>query len=193
MILSMYKEIGDTLKTLRKNKGITQKEMAELLNIPYSTYSNYENNNRFPNDNILSEISSILDINTEDLLEKVRLDKQEFNSIGKNIREIRESMGYSQEEFACLISEKLNEKVSRVSISRYENDERIPNYKILNTISKISNVGISIFFNESKELPNSNNLIELSKEELEILFIYRGLKEEEKAELLSIMRRLYSK
>ena len=56
MILSMYKEIGDTLKTLRKNKGITQKEMAELLNIPYSTYSNYENNNRFPNDNILSEI-----------------------------------------------------------------------------------------------------------------------------------------
>ena len=102
-------------------------------------------------------------------------------------------MGYSQEEFACLISEKLNEKVSRVSISRYENDERIPNYKILNTISKISNAGISIFFNESKELPNSNNLIELSKEELEILFIYRGLKEEEKAELLSIMRRLYSK
>lgn len=132
--------------------------------------------------------------NYKEIGDTVRQDKNEFNSIGKSIRAIRESMGYSQEEFACLISERLDEKVSRVSISRYENGERIPNYNIINIISKISDVDISVFFNESKDLfDNNNNLLKLSKDELEILCIYRGLKEEEKAELLSIIKRLYLK
>lgn len=32
-----------TLRELRKNKGITQKEAAEFLGVPLRTYSNYEN------------------------------------------------------------------------------------------------------------------------------------------------------
>ena len=32
-----------TLRELRKNKGITQREAADFLEIPLRTYSNYEN------------------------------------------------------------------------------------------------------------------------------------------------------
>ena len=35
-----------TLRELRKNKGITQKDAAEFLGVPLRTYSNYENDPR---------------------------------------------------------------------------------------------------------------------------------------------------
>jgi len=61
-------KIGDRIKKIRKGKGITQKAMAELLQIPYSTYSNYENNNRTPDKPILNKIAAILDVDVRELL-----------------------------------------------------------------------------------------------------------------------------
>ena len=55
-------KVGNNIKDLRKKKGLTQKDMASLLNIPSSTYSNYENNNREPGKKILLNISEILGV-----------------------------------------------------------------------------------------------------------------------------------
>lgn len=54
-------QIGTRIKKIRLEKGLTQKEVAERLNIPYSTYSNYENNNREPNYGTIQEIAKILE------------------------------------------------------------------------------------------------------------------------------------
>ena len=43
MKLSEYLKIGTKMKILRKEKGISQKEMAEILGMIPSAYSNYEN------------------------------------------------------------------------------------------------------------------------------------------------------
>ena len=43
MKLSEYLKIGTKMKILRKEKGISQKEMAEILEMIPSAYSNYEN------------------------------------------------------------------------------------------------------------------------------------------------------
>ena len=43
MKLSVYLKIGTKMKNLRKEKGISQKKMAERLNLIPSAYSNYEN------------------------------------------------------------------------------------------------------------------------------------------------------
>lgn len=40
MGINDFIQIGSTIKELRKAKGISQKEMSKLLDIPYSTYSN---------------------------------------------------------------------------------------------------------------------------------------------------------
>ena len=49
MGVNEFIKIGDKIKEIRKLRGLTQRDVAKKLNIPYSTYSNYENNNREPN------------------------------------------------------------------------------------------------------------------------------------------------
>lgn len=61
-------QIGNRIKEYRKSKGITQKELALHAGIPYSTYSNYENNNREPNREQLQKIATALDVPLYELM-----------------------------------------------------------------------------------------------------------------------------
>lgn len=61
-------QIGNKIKELRKLKGISQKEMAELIGVNRSTYSNYENNNREPDMHTIQKIADALDTTTANLL-----------------------------------------------------------------------------------------------------------------------------
>ena len=61
-------QIGSRIKEYRKSKGITQKELALRADIPYSTYSNYENNNREPNREQLQKIATALDVPLYELM-----------------------------------------------------------------------------------------------------------------------------
>lgn len=61
-------KVGSNIKRLRKNKKMSQKDMAKILNIPCSTYSNYENNNREPSAELLKKVADILEVNISDLL-----------------------------------------------------------------------------------------------------------------------------
>lgn len=70
-------KIGDSIKKLRIAKGITQKEMAKELNIPYSTYSNYENNNRTPSVDTIATIADKLDVDINDLF-PVKKNNEEY-------------------------------------------------------------------------------------------------------------------
>lgn len=67
--LNDFLKIGDNIKKYRESKGITQKDMAEnILNIPRSTYSNYENNNRVPSLELLNRIAEVLKVDIETLI-----------------------------------------------------------------------------------------------------------------------------
>ncbi len=61
-------KIGDRIKDLRKKLGLTQKDMSKMLNIPYSTYSNYENNNREPSKELLEKIANVLNVSINTLI-----------------------------------------------------------------------------------------------------------------------------
>lgn len=76
-------QIGSRIKEFRKAKGITQKEMAKRLNIPYSTYSNYENNNREPNMAQIKAIAKELKIDIFELIDMSQYEthKKEFSEI----------------------------------------------------------------------------------------------------------------
>lgn len=54
--------IGDIIKKLRKDKGLTQKQLAEMLNVSTVTIQNYENNRRKPSIEMLQKISSTLNV-----------------------------------------------------------------------------------------------------------------------------------
>ncbi|MCI8582708.1 MAG: helix-turn-helix transcriptional regulator [Dorea sp.] len=96
-------QIGNRLRELRTKKGFTQKEISELAGIPYSTYSNYENNNREPSLEQLKKIADALEIKILDILdineyiEQTRLEKEDslLNYLYKLGIEIESIDGYS--------------------------------------------------------------------------------------------------
>lgn len=68
MGINEYIKIGNRIKKLRIEKGYSQKEMASICGISYSTYSNYENNNREPSMKQIEKIAHALNITTDELL-----------------------------------------------------------------------------------------------------------------------------
>lgn len=61
-------DFGTRLKIARKNKKMTQKELAHLLGVEQSTISNYEKNFRFPVAPALKEIADQLNVSIDYLL-----------------------------------------------------------------------------------------------------------------------------
>lgn len=62
--------IGENIKKYRKALNISQKDLANKLNMPISTLANYENNHREPNIETLNKIATALGVTINDLVKK---------------------------------------------------------------------------------------------------------------------------
>ena len=58
----------DRLQKLREERGYSVKEVAAALNLPYTTYNNYEKNTREPNGEILCRIAAFFSVSLDYLL-----------------------------------------------------------------------------------------------------------------------------
>lgn len=96
-------QVGNKIKAVRQSKGYTQKQVAELSGIPYSTYSNYENNNREPSITQLKKIAGALEIPVNDLLTFERLEKE----LSIAVEKVRNSEAAIR-EYLCSLSKMLN-------------------------------------------------------------------------------------
>ena len=56
------------IKKIRKEKGLTQEKLAEMLNVEAATISNYEKDKRNPKIKMLMKISEILNVELDYLL-----------------------------------------------------------------------------------------------------------------------------
>jgi transcriptional regulator with XRE-family HTH domain len=59
---------GENLKKARKNKGFTQKELAEIVGVKRPTVAGYESKDQEPSYKILNKISAALDCSIDSLL-----------------------------------------------------------------------------------------------------------------------------
>jgi len=59
---------GENLKKARKNKGFTQKELAEIVGVKRPTVAGYESKDQEPSYKILKKISDALDCSIDSLL-----------------------------------------------------------------------------------------------------------------------------
>lgn len=64
----MNRTIGKYIREIRKNKGKTQEELADLLNISQSAYQRIENGETTSWATHLKKLSEILNLNPEDLI-----------------------------------------------------------------------------------------------------------------------------
>lgn len=65
-------KIGAFLKALRKQKGLTQEQMAEKFNVSNRTVSRWENGNNMPDLDILIEIADYYEVDLRELLDGER-------------------------------------------------------------------------------------------------------------------------
>ena len=77
------KSIGETIATLRKEKGMTQSQLAEKMNVTDKAVSKWERDLSCPDINTISKLADILDVSVEELL-KAKKNKYE----GSKVKEI---------------------------------------------------------------------------------------------------------
>ena len=61
--------MGEIISTLRKEKGMTQKEIADQLGITDKAISNWERNIAFPDTATIPKLAEILGVSVEDLMQ----------------------------------------------------------------------------------------------------------------------------
>ena len=89
--------IGTFIAVLRKEKGLTQKELAEQNGISDKTVSKWETGNGMPDIAYLSPLCEVLDINVNELLSGEKLPSEEY-------------LGKAEENMKHLMQENQNNK-----------------------------------------------------------------------------------
>ena len=71
------KKIGSFLKELRKEKGITQEELAEMLYVSGRTVSRWETGTNMPDISLLVDIAEIFDVSIPEIINGERKNEME--------------------------------------------------------------------------------------------------------------------
>lgn len=115
--------IANQLKKLRQEKGLSQAELASLLNSTQKTISFWEKGVNIPSKENLTLICEKLNIN------KSYFQDNNIIRIGSRLKQLREFMGDSQDTFAKKLG------ISLKAYWNYENDERsMPSEMLYNII-----------------------------------------------------------
>ena len=77
------KSIGETIASLRKQKGMTQNELAEKMNVTDKAVSKWERDLSCPDINTISKLAEILDVSVEELL--IAKKKEDSNTKMKDL------------------------------------------------------------------------------------------------------------
>lgn len=89
----MGSTLGRNIKTYRKNKGFTQEELAELLNITPQAISKWESESGLPDVSMIIPLAQVLGVSTDALLG--------YDSISENeevISRVKETVNAIKEE-----------------------------------------------------------------------------------------------
>ena len=86
------------LRNAREELNLSQKKFAEILNIPVTTYRNYENTLREPSFEILIKISETLKISVDELL-GVKNDDAKYYRLFAKIKKLNDNKLYIANAF----------------------------------------------------------------------------------------------
>ena len=79
-------DFGKFVAELRKEKGMTQLQLAEKLNVTDKAVSRWETGKNFPDIEIFEDLSKILEVSVSELLEGKRIEKEELITVSeKNV------------------------------------------------------------------------------------------------------------
>ena len=102
--------IGDKIKAIRKERGLTQKEFAKKLNKSERMIQKYENSEVEPKLEILKEISNKLNVDMTDLINSNVIDKNRLFSIMNSKNITIEQLSKETEIQINILNEYINNK-----------------------------------------------------------------------------------
>lgn len=145
--------IGRRIKELRTENGLTQQELAKILNVSSMSISFYENEQRKPDSEFIIACSRFFDVSTDYLLGKTykrRIPREErFGAFSKRLKHVRELKGISQRQAA----EDLN--ISPQNLSYYENG-RDAGYGLLVRMARYYDVTVEYLIGASPVMQREN-------------------------------------
>ena len=75
------KNFGETIAYLRKQKGMTQNELAEKMHVTDKAVSKWERNLSCPDVNTISKLADILDVSVEELIQSKNNSQENIGSL----------------------------------------------------------------------------------------------------------------
>ena len=157
--------LKDNLKTLRKNKGLSQEELSIKLHVVRQTISKWESGLSVPDAEMLMTISEIFETPVSEILGyklQGQCDNLRALSLGERIRTIRKNKKITLKELGVMIG------VSEQAIGQYERGERELKYKTLLLIAKALEVPVSELLNEECEENNELLRLIIDKKNLDV-------------------------
>lgn len=152
---------GERLKEARTLRGLTQKQLAEKLNIGSTTVTGYEKDNSEPNIITISKIMEILEVDANFLFQdetrelyKNEATPEEFENIIKKYRSLdqqgRETVSYILNRESKRVKElqKKSERIKELESENISNNAHIADIRIINYYCHLASAGTGqIMFN----------------------------------------------
>lgn len=90
--MNIKRELGEKIKRIRKSRGLTQEELAEMIDISSRNLSNIEVGANFPKSETLEKILKALNISTQDLFENdyLRESDELLADIGEYLNRVKD-------------------------------------------------------------------------------------------------------
>lgn len=139
----------EKLKMLRKEKGLTQKSLSNMLNISQGAYAHWEYGNREPNFEKLSMLACIFDVSIDFLLSEnleisketyLKLKEEKKNLFSVRLKELRLKKGLTQTELGEKVGVKQN------TFTNWENGKREPSFENLVKLADFFGVSLDWLF-----------------------------------------------
>ena len=103
------KKIGSFLKELRKEKEITQEQLAEILGVSGRTVSRWETGSNMPDISLLVEIAEFFDVSIPEIINGER----KSENMNEEVKKVAESLS----DYASVEKETIIKEVRKYSIS----------------------------------------------------------------------------
>ncbi len=134
--------VGQKLKSIRVEKGFSQRDIALFLDMNENTYRNYETGQRSPDFDMLDKLSKFFDKSILDFLPTESITLNQTNQTG--------STGYSAYIINHQLSEKVDELTKQLLTEMKEKSEKL---EVQNRELKEENKAImQLFINKIEQL-----------------------------------------
>ena len=94
--------LKDRLKKLREDRGLSQVQLAEALDLSPGAVGGYENGSRFPKDHILAALADFFDVPVEELAYGPELSPEQYRAFKEKISEVMDYISHDEFEMMGL-------------------------------------------------------------------------------------------